>query len=196
MIITDGSEVKVGGVLLPGLFKSIEIKGSTFVEEQTVEGKSKKPKQVMGYEDAKVSIEIVLEDSPKQTKYDKLAVIQKVFRSSGQSKPTIYTLTNKHTAIRGISRVLFKDFTTKENNKKSELSVSLEFWEYHAITVSATKNAKKKTTKKKTSGNGSSVGINSNYSSYLKTRGQAPKQKNKTSKSPAVDNQAVPTKKK
>ncbi|MCY9764698.1 transcriptional regulator, partial [Paenibacillus alvei] len=98
MIFVDESTVKVGGVVLPGLFKSLEIKEDATVEEQEVEGKAAKPKQATGYEDAKVTLELTLDDSPKQTKLQKLAMIQKLFRKPGQSRPIMHQIVNVHTA--------------------------------------------------------------------------------------------------
>ena len=62
MIYTDGSEVMVDGVLLPGLFKSLEVTTAAEIEEQEVEGSTAKPKQATGYEDAKISVELILLD--------------------------------------------------------------------------------------------------------------------------------------
>ena len=84
MIYTDESTVKIDTIILPGLFKSIEIKGDAIVDEQDVEGQSKKPKQATGYEDAKVNIELMLEDGPLLTKIQKIEQIQQIFRLPGQ----------------------------------------------------------------------------------------------------------------
>ena len=56
MIYLDESTIKIGGVILPGLFKSIEIKSDALIEEQTVEGRTEKPKQATGYDDAKINV--------------------------------------------------------------------------------------------------------------------------------------------
>lgn len=55
MIYTEDQIVKVNGVVLPGLVKSIEVKESAQIDEQEVEGSATKPKQATGYEDAKVN---------------------------------------------------------------------------------------------------------------------------------------------
>ena len=62
MIYTEDQIVKVNGVVLPGLVKSIEVKESAQIDEQEVEGSATKPKQATGYEDAKVNIELILDD--------------------------------------------------------------------------------------------------------------------------------------
>lgn len=186
MIYVDESTIKIGGVILPGLFKSIEIKSDALIEEQEVEGRSTKPKQATGYEDAKVSVELVLHDGPLLTKLQKLEQIQNLFKKQGQSKPTVYEIVNEHTAIRGITKVLFKNLTTKEQSKKDELTVMIEFWEYVAMTITATKNT---STAQTSSTAATTSTLTSDYQSYLtNNRGAAPKIKDKTTKTAATDN--------
>jgi hypothetical protein len=177
LIYVDESTVKVGGVILPGLFKSIDIKGEAQIEEQQVEGNTSKPKQASGFEDAKVTLELVLEDGPTKTKLQKLATIQNLFKKPGQSKPVVHQIVNEHTAARGISKVIFKSLQTKEENKNSQLSVTIEFWEYITMTITATKTA------------AANASLNQDYQQYLSTsRGSAPKTTNKTSQTAAQDN--------
>lgn len=186
MIFLDDSTIKVGGVILSGVVKSLEIKADARIEEQEVEGKTAKPKQATGYEDAKIMIEIALEDSENKTKEEKLREIQSLFKSSGQKLPKVYEIVNEHTSIRGINKVVFKNFTSKETNKKTELSVSLEFWEYIATTITATKSKSNgKSNGKK--GSSSNVNLNQDYKEYLPSRGIAPKLNSKTASSPAKD---------
>lgn len=189
MIYVDGSEVKVGGVLLPGLYKSLEIQQDAQIDEQTVEGSTSTPKQATGYEDAKISLELILDNGPTQTIEQKLAQIQNLFRAKGQSVPVVHELVNAHTAIRGIDKVLFKTLTSKGTNSGDQMTVSIEFLQYDPTTISATKasasNKKKKTAAVSTA---APVGIDASYQSYLKTnRGKAPTISDKTTASPAKD---------
>lgn len=185
MIYVDESTVKVGGVILPGLFKSIDIKGEAQIEEQQVEGNTSKPKQATGYDDVKVTLELVLEDGPKKTKLQKLATIQNLFKKPGQSKPIVHQIVNEHTAARGVSKVIFKTLQTREQSKKSELAVTIEFWEYVAMTITATKSSSSSVSKTAAA----NASLNQNYQQYLNTsRGSAPKSTNKTSQTAAKDN--------
>ena len=128
MIFVDDSSIKVSGVILPGLIKSIEVKDDALIEEQTVEGSSIKAKQAEGYEDAKVMIELILEDGPDATKKEKLQKIQNLFKKAGQEKPVVHEIINEHTAARRVKKVIFKSLSSKEESKKEQLTVSLEFW--------------------------------------------------------------------
>lgn len=181
MIYIDDSHIKIGGVVLPGIYKSLEIKTDAQVEEQEVEGSAAKPKQAIGYEDAKVTIELTLEDGTEQTKEDKLAIIQSIFRRKGQVLPKVQEIINQHTYERGVTQVIFKSLSTKDTNKKEEIAVSIELWEYVPMTINAKKG-------NKSSGKSSPSGLSNEYNSYLDTRGAAPKLSNKTSQSPAIDN--------
>lgn len=192
MIAADDEFVKIDSIVLPGVFKSIEVKGSAVLEELEVEGKGKKPKQATGFNDHTIDIDIVLQDDiDGVSKEDKLTIIQNIFKANGQSIPKIYSIVNRHTAVRNINRVILKDLTSKETNKKDEINVSLSFVEYEAVNVSAASNksstnksnTKKSANSKKNSSGGSS-GVSKEYKSYLSNnRGTAPKLK--TSASPA-----------
>ena len=184
MIYTDESTVKIDAVVLPGLFKSIEVKGDAIIDEQDVEGQSKKPKQATGYEDVKVNIELILEDGPLLSKMQKLEQIQQIFRVPGQEKPTVHEIINEHTAARGVKQVIFKNLTHKAENKKGQLAVTLEFWEYTVMTVTASKSSSGPSGAKKAAAAATAKSnLNADYQSYLGNRGTAPALK----KSPARD---------
>lgn len=189
MIFLDDSLIKIGGIILPGIVKSLEVKSDALVEEQEVEGSSAKPKQAIGYEDAKVIIELILEDGETITKEDKLRTIQNLFRKSNQEKPEIHELINEHTAVRGITKVIFKSMTTKETNKKEELTVSIELWEYIAATITAIKKSSSNSSGAGGNAtNGSGINLDEDYKNYLSgNRGNAPKVNDKTTSTPAID---------
>lgn len=84
MVYTDGSEVMIDGVILPGLFKSLEVTTAAEIEEQEVEGSAAQPKQATGYEDGKINLELILMDEEGMLKEDKLLVIQNFFVSRGR----------------------------------------------------------------------------------------------------------------
>ena len=183
MIYTDESTVKIDSVILPGVFKSIEIKGDAIVDEQDVEGQSKKPKQATGYDDVKVNIELILEDGPDMGKLEKLETIQQIFRTSGQEKPTVHRIINSHTAVRGVKQVIFKQLTHKAENKKGQIAVTLEFWEYTVMTITASKSASGSSGAAAAASTARS-NLKAGYQSYLGNRGKAPAA---LKKSPARD---------
>jgi len=177
MIYVEDQTIKLNGIVLPGLVKSIEVKESALIDEQQVEGSATKPKQATGYEDAKINIEIIIDDTPTQTKYQRLATLRALFRQPGQSVPQPIPIVCEDTAAHGVDKVLFKGISHKAENKAGQLPVSLEFWEHVPQTIKTTK--KTSTTNSSRSTNS----VSSDYSTYLSAgRG----------KSPAVDD-VVPT---
>lgn len=180
MIYTEDQLVKVNGVVLPGLVKSIEVKESVKIDEQEVEGSATKPKQATGYEDAKVNIELILDDTPTATKYQRLETVRALFRTPGQSVPQPIPIVSEDTAKHGIDKVLFKGITHKSEVKKDQLTVSLEFWEYVPQTIQTTSSSSG------SSSGGSSGGKTANQQTTLSSDYQKYLQTNR-GKSPAVD---------
>ena len=180
MIYTEDQLVKVNGVVLPGLVKSIEVKESAKIDEQEVEGSATKPKQATGYEDAKVNIELILDDTPTATKYQRLETVRALFRTPGQSVPPPIPIVSEDTAKHGIDKVLFKGITHKSEVKKDQLTVSLEFWEYVPQTIQTTSSSSG------SSSGGSSGGKTANQQTTLSSDYQKYLQANR-GKSPAVD---------
>lgn len=180
MIYTEDQLVKVNGVVLPGLVKSIEVKESSKIDEQEVEGSATKPKQATGYEDAKVNIELILDDTPTATKYQRLETVRALFRTPGQSVPQPIPIVSEDTAKHGIDKVLFKGITHKSEVKKDQLTVSLEFWEYVPQTIQTTSSSSG------SSSGGSSGGKTANQQTTLSSDYQKYLQTNR-GKSPAVD---------
>lgn len=182
MIYVEDQLIKVSGVVLPGLVKSIEVKESAKIDEQEVEGSAMKPKQATGYEDAKITVELILDDTPARTKYQALETVRTIFRRPGQTVPQPIPIVSEDTAKHGIDKVLFKGFSHKAEAKKEQITVSLEFWEYIPQTIKATKAVKASGSRGGVSndqnGSGSSTtsgSLTEDYTGYLGTsRGASP----------------------
>lgn len=181
MIFVDDKAVKVGGILLPGVMQSLDIKDDALVEEQAVEGSSVKAKQAQGYDDAKITIELLLIDGPASTAQQKLNIIQNLFKRAGQEKPIVHEIVNEHTAARRVNKVIFKSLGTKEDSQKKQLTASLEFWAYDTMTITATKTASSDSTVSSTS-----EYLDPAYQSYLKSSVNTA---SKTDNTPAVDDE-------
>lgn len=177
MIYVEDQLIKLNGVVLPGLVKSIEVTETAKVDEQEVEGSATKPKQATGYEDAKVNIELIIDDTPTQGKYDRYAVLRAVFRKPGQDVPQPIPIVSEDTAAHGIEKVIFKKLTHKGENKKGQLTATLELWEYIPQTITATK-AGGSSGGSGSSGSSSapaSSNLSTDYQSYLSSdRGKSP----------------------
>lgn len=182
MIYVEDERIKLNGVVLPGLVKSIEVTETAKVDEQEVEGSAVKPKQATGYEDAKVNIELIIDDTQTQTRYERYAVLRAIFRSSGQTVPQPIPIISEDTAAHGIEKVIFKKLTHKGENKKSQLSVNIELWEYIPQTITAvsasTSAASKNSGSETADSSDTQSTLTPDYQKYLET---------KRGKSPAVD---------
>lgn len=184
MIYVEDELIKLNGVVLPGLVKSIEVTETAKVDEQEVEGSSTKPKQATGYEDAKINIELIIDDTPAQNKFERYATLRAIFRIPGQSVPQPIPIVSEDTAAHGIEKVIFKKLTHKGENKKGQLTANLELWEYIPQTITATKSSGSGSSKSSGSSSGSKSqsaqsNLSGSYKSYLST---------KRGKSPAIDN--------
>lgn len=186
-MVVDDNDIKLNGKLLTGIIKSLEIKGSAIIEELEVEGKGKKPIQATGFDDSSISVELVLlDDIQGKTKEEKLQVIQDIFKSKNQKVPNIYDIVNKYINQRGIYKVIIKDFSSKVANNKTEISVSLSFREYEAISIKASSskksNSKTKDNNKKSNNDVNTIG-NDEWLKYLNgDRGKAPNLNDNTNK--------------
>lgn len=168
MIYVEDELIKLNGVVLPGLVKSIEVIETAKVDEQEVEGSATKPKQATGYEDAKVNIELIIDDTPSQTKYQRYATLRAIFRSPGQSVPQPIPIISEDTAAHGVEKVIFKKLSHKGENKRGQLTATLELWEYIPQTITAKSGSGK-------SGGGAASNLKADYKSYLSNdRGKSP----------------------
>lgn len=135
--VQDNDTIKLGGVTLPGLIKTVDITGSARMEEQTVQGSSSKPQQAVGYEDAKITIELLLYDSPGVSVDDKIAQLQALYKPPGGTVPPVLTLIEPSCAARGVSQVIIKGLTTKINEQTKQTVATLTLWEYVPVVISA-----------------------------------------------------------
>lgn len=183
MIYVEDELIKLNGVVLPGLVKSIEVIETAKVDEQEVEGSATKPKQATGYEDAKVNIELIIDDTPSQTKYQRYATLRAIFRSPGQSVPQPIPIISEDTAAHGVEKVIFKKLSHKGENKRGQLTATLELWEYIPQTITAksgsgssgsgSSGSGKSGSGK--SGGGAASNLKADYKSYLSNeRGKSP----------------------
>lgn len=177
MIFLEDETIKLNGVVLPGLVKSIEVTETAAVDEQEVEGSAVKPKQATGYEDAKVTIELILDDTQSQTKYERLAVLRAAFRAPGQSVPQPIPIVCEDTAAHGIDKVIFKKLTHKGENKKDQLTATLELWEYIPQTIQTTTSPSSSSSSSSSSTSSSGGTLTEEYKEYTATRrGKSPAQ--------------------
>lgn len=137
MSVQDEGAVKLGGVILPGIIKTLDVTGSAQMEEQTIQGSASKPKQAVGYEDVKITIELILSDSPGERVADKIARLEALYHPPGCSVPPALPIVEETCAARGVDTVIFKSLATKENTQTKQTIATLTLWEYIPVIISA-----------------------------------------------------------
>lgn len=128
MLYVQEKVVKLGDVYLGGQVTSVEVQeaGSIYVAQDD-KGKVKKS-QPVGYENAKVMVDILLEDTAEASTLEQLTELQCLFKPYGQEKPRLLPIVNEDCAARGITTVYFKSLTSKKVIAESKRIVSLELW--------------------------------------------------------------------
>lgn len=175
MIFSEDQTIKLGGVTLPGLVKKVEVKASAAIDEVDVEGSAVKPKQPVGYEDSKVTIELVVDATANETALEKITRINTLYKATGQTVPQPLLLVCSEAAAIGLTTVLFKDFEFNKTNKSEQYAAKLTLWEYIPVVITATLGVS--TT--------AEPELSDDYRSYLNDeRGAAPKIADKTTSSP------------
>lgn len=148
LITNDFGQIKLGGKLIPGTFESMEITTDGEVDEEEIKNSKKKQMQIVGFGLSDIKLTIKLQSDSKTNCYDKLSVLQSLFKKDPK-KPTVYPITNKHTAVRGIGKVIFQKLRSHDTNDDDTLVVTLDFKEYNPSIV-AIKKATAATPPKKT----------------------------------------------
>lgn len=128
MLYIHEKVAKLGGILLGGQVSSVEIQESAAIYvAQDDKGQTKKT-QPVGYDNAKVLIDIILEDSQEATSLEQLAAMQQLFRAGGQERAKLIPIVNEDCAACGIFQVYFKSLSAKKVISESKRIVSLELW--------------------------------------------------------------------
>lgn len=178
MIYKEDKHIKIGGVALPGLVRKFEITRTGAIDEVEVEGLPVKPKQAVGYEDAQIKIEMILDDSAGESLEGKIAKLNSLFRKNGQDIPQPLPIISKKTAAAGIDQVLIQKLTVTEDNKSSQQVATLELCEYIPIPIAATSS---------TGSSSGSSALTEDYQTYLNnSRGSSP-----LDKTPIVDDRMI-----
>lgn len=139
----DDGQVRLGDTLIPGVFSRLEVYGDVVYDEIKTKGHSAAKRQIVGYDDQEIELELLLTTGPEQSSYDKLAVLSKLFYSIDRSSaPKVYTILHPHTTARGISQVTFAGMDSEEDNSRDTIRVNLDFVEFNPIIVTAEKQVR------------------------------------------------------
>jgi len=146
MLTFSHGEVRLGSKLVPGILKSMRVRGAVLFDEaerDTLSGKTKTPK---GWDDCAITVAVeLLTDST--TCYDKLASLDELFRGHDNgANPRVLDVANPHVTARGIERVVFSGLSSSESDQDDVIMATLKFSEYRPPIIRAEKRVSKTVT--------------------------------------------------
>lgn len=129
-------EVKLGDTILPGIYQSLEVSRAVRMDERQVPGRSGASKQPLGYEDAEITLELVLSNDAGSPAREKLRQITALFQGQdAMARPFVYTIAHPLLADWGIRHVVFASLKTRDDNLYDLIYCSLRFVEHVPVTV-------------------------------------------------------------
>lgn len=179
MIYVEENVLKVAGVYIPGQIQSITVTEEGKIEDKkNKKGKVTKANQPVGYEAAKVEIQIFFEESATYDRTEMVKYVQRLFKAAKQTKQKLYRIVEEQCNARGVTEVYFNGFTTTDNVTESWYTGTLSFVAPVIAAVSVTKTKAQKAKEKAAAAK-----------KKAKTKAAAAKKKTtkKTSKTPAKD---------
>lgn len=194
--ITDPGQCKVGDIILPGVFESLEITGSVQTDEAEIKGKKNRVTQAVGYTNMRMRLNLAIhvlndEEDPNDQIAQQIKIIQNIFRKSpSQEVPGVYRFVNKHAQARGINEVIFAEFKTYEDNRIDKVICGLEFVEHVPVNVKiATSETPRASTASKAAAGGQTPkpAPQPTTAGFRQLEQESIKNMNKTKKTPAKD---------
>lgn len=135
-VTEDIGEVKLGDTVLPGIYQSLEVSRAVRMDEAKVPGRSGATKQPMGFEDAEITLALVLASDLAGSARAKLQTIAGLFQAQDKlARPYVYTVAHPLLAAWGIRHVVFQQLKSRDDNLTDLIYASLRFVEHVPVTV-------------------------------------------------------------
>lgn len=130
--LTLTSQATGSSLAIPGIYQGANIARPVRLDEAATEGKSGKRRQAQGFEDAEVTISLLLIDDEAGTALIKLQQIEQLHTAlDATGKPAVFTAVSPHLRARRIRQVLWTDLRSSETNNDTTILVDLVFAEYN-----------------------------------------------------------------
>lgn len=126
MLYVADKIVEIGGIVIPGHVKKVEVTETATVDEVKDDNGKLKAVQAIGYEAGKVNITVTLEDMAGKDTLSQLMDIQRLFKASGAQTPNLMPIVCEDCAARGIGAVFIKSVTSAKVTEKSIREIVLE----------------------------------------------------------------------
>lgn len=184
MLFIEDEILKLGGVILSGQVKSVEITQEATIDEIEDDKGQTKASQPVGYGAAKITVEFILEDGNKST-LEQIADMQRLFKDYGQTAARLLPVVNEDCSARGITEVYFKSLGTKSVTASSGRTASLVL---ETPTIASIQTQTVQNESSETAGGGQQSGRTTRATGTTGNTNQTTKD---TTKSPAHDVRAV-----
>lgn len=124
-------QVKLGDKILPGVYQRMEIRGRLRMDKSRVKGRSGTTRLPEGWEDAQVSLELLLCDGEEGTVADQVRQIVGLFQATDKTaRPFVYTIAHWQLAAWGIRQVIFSELRAGDDSQTDLVPVTLTFEEW------------------------------------------------------------------
>lgn len=134
-LVFSHGDIILDGNLLPGVLKSLNVRGDIQFDDAGVDSLSGKSRTNMGWNDAYVDAIVELLSDDERNCYAKLALLNVVFQAPDENgNPKIYTIVNSHTIGRRISGVIFAGLDSGETDQDDVIEATLSFVEHAPYT--------------------------------------------------------------
>jgi hypothetical protein len=128
----DVGAVKLGGLVLPGVFQSMQIRGELRVDEGRVRGRSGTSKRPMGFDDVEATLTLRCCSDDDTSADAKAGQIVKMFRQQDrQAKPYTYDIT--HARLNdawGVRTMMIRSCQDEETNEVDTVDVVIVMAEH------------------------------------------------------------------
>lgn len=124
-------QVKLGDRILPGVYQRMEIRGRLRMDRSRVKGRSGTTRLPEGWEDAQVSLELVLCDGEEGTVADQVRQLVGMFQATDKTaRPFVYNIAHWQLAAWGIRQVIFSELRSGDDDQTDLVPVTLTFEEW------------------------------------------------------------------
>lgn len=138
-------QIKLGDVVIPGVYQSLEIEGAIKTDDVARSGRSGSSKLPQGWQDATARLQIrLLTEEGESYPTAALAQIGELFQGAdADAKPRVYTLVHPAAASVRLRDVLFASLRISDSNGDDTIGVELEFMEFKPVALAREGRARK-----------------------------------------------------
>ncbi|MBF0590187.1 MAG: hypothetical protein HQL53_13785 [Magnetococcales bacterium] len=138
----EDGQVFLGDWAVPGILVRQSVRGAVRFDEAEQDGLSGKAKLAKGWEDADVQLTIDLLTDSSSTCYEKLALIDGVFKGvDNKGNPQVFDVRNSHLLVRGVRQVVFSGLNSEESDRDDTIRATLRFVEHIPVITRAEERA-------------------------------------------------------